>query len=190
MPGRRLNATAASLLGFLHEGPMTGWDLVVLAEQRIGDFWSLTRSQVYRELTAMADAGLIAAGEVGPRDRRPFSLTDAGRAAFQEWAGADAPDETIRFPLLLMIGFGRHVPADVLVRNVRAHRAVHAARLASYEEARAHLAGEADEYGVATLDFGRHYERAVLDWFDTLPETIRGSEPWELAMPDESAPPV
>lgn len=26
-----LNATAASLFGFLHEGPVTGWELVALA---------------------------------------------------------------------------------------------------------------------------------------------------------------
>lgn len=46
---RPLNSTAASLLGFLHEGPMSGWDLVNLAQERIGDFWTITQSQVYRE---------------------------------------------------------------------------------------------------------------------------------------------
>ncbi|MBM0238750.1 PadR family transcriptional regulator [Micromonospora sp. ATA32] len=75
MPARPLNATAASLLGFLHDGPMTGWDLVTVAEQRIGAFWSLTQSQVYRELTAMAAAGLVRAGERGPRDRQPYEIT-------------------------------------------------------------------------------------------------------------------
>ncbi len=52
-----LNATAASLLGFLHEGPKTGWDLVATAQDRIGKFWSVTTSQVYRELAAMEAAG-------------------------------------------------------------------------------------------------------------------------------------
>ena len=42
----RVNPTAASLLGFLHDGPMSGWDLVNRAQERIGEFWSLTRSQV------------------------------------------------------------------------------------------------------------------------------------------------
>ncbi|MDP9416674.1 MAG: PadR family transcriptional regulator [Actinomycetota bacterium] len=163
---------------------MTGWDLVATAEERIGDFWSLTRSQVYRELTAMAEAGLIAAGDRGPRERRPYSLTPAGAAAFQRWARRDPAPETIRFPLLLMIGFGRHVPPEVLVRNVRAHRAVHAARLASYERACEDGAG-IDVHGRATLDFGLHYERAVLAWFDALPEPVRGPDPW----PDVDAPP-
>ena len=57
MSDRALNATAASLLGFLHQGPMSGWDLAATAQTLIGDFWSLTRSQVYRELSAMASAG-------------------------------------------------------------------------------------------------------------------------------------
>mgnify|MGYP003290276216 CR=1 FL=1 len=84
MAGRPLNATAASLLGFLHEGPKTGWDLVTTAQERIGKFWSLTTSQVYRELSAMERDGLIEAGETGPRARKPYALTDDGRRAFAD----------------------------------------------------------------------------------------------------------
>ena len=70
MADRAMNATAASLLGFLHEGPLTGYELVSTAQRTIGDFWSLTQSQVYRELAWMAEAGLVEAGERGARDRR------------------------------------------------------------------------------------------------------------------------
>jgi DNA-binding PadR family transcriptional regulator len=169
---RPLNATAASLLGFLHEGPMTGWDLVATAEALIGDFWSLTRSQVYRELAAMADAGLVEAGERGSRERRPYRLTDAGRAAFQEWLRREPGPEQIRYPLLLAIAFGRHLPRDRMAAFVAAHRRAHAGRLARYLELRPALG--ADPYGLATLDFGIRYEQAVLDWFDALPPEIAG----------------
>lgn len=103
MPDRSLNATAESLLGFLHEGPLTGWDLVATAQKVIGDFWSLTQSQVYRELTTMAEAGLVEAGERGRRDRKPYAITEAGRAAFASWIGQEPGPETIRFPLLLTL---------------------------------------------------------------------------------------
>jgi DNA-binding PadR family transcriptional regulator len=172
MPARPLNATAASLLGFLHDGPMTGWDLVTVAEQRIGAFWSLTQSQVYRELTAMAAAGLVRAGERGRRDRQPYEITDAGRAAFAEWIERPPGPETIRFPLLLTVLFGRHLPAERLAGFLDTHRASHAQRLAFYEAAAAGLTEEAaaeEPYAVATLRFGLAYERAVLDWFDALP---------------------
>lgn len=177
MTGRPLNATAASLLGFLHDGPMTGWDLVATAERRIGAFWSLTQSQVYRELAAMAAAGLIEAGERGRRDRQPYALTDAGRAAFAEWVAAGPGAESIRFPLLLTIMFGGHLDPTRLAEIVREQKAIHAERLAGYEATRDGLPPQAqdhDPYAAATLDFGIRYERAVLDWFDHLPPTIRG----------------
>jgi DNA-binding PadR family transcriptional regulator len=174
---RPLNATAASLLGFLHEGPKTGWDLVATAQARIGDFWSLTQSQVYRELAAMAESGLIAAGERGVRDRQPYTLTDTGRAAFAEWIDQEPGPETIRFPLLLTIGFGRYLAPDRLATFIEHHRADHAAQLHAYERLREAVAsGEEtiDEYGMATLTFGLEYEGAVVAWFDALPAAIAG----------------
>jgi DNA-binding PadR family transcriptional regulator len=180
MSSRSLNATAASLLGFLHEGPLTGWDLVATAQQRIGDFWSLTQSQVYRELTSMAADGLIEAGERGRRDRRPYSITDAGRAAFSRWLSRTPEDETIRFPLLLTVVFGRHLPKDRLAEIVVHHRGLHAERLVEYEKARELLtAREGDDpidaYHLAPLDFGIRYEAAALAWFDALPDDIKGA---------------
>ncbi|WP_017558952.1 PadR family transcriptional regulator [Nocardiopsis baichengensis] len=166
-----LNNTAASLLGFLHERPMTGWDLVAAAEQLMGDFWSITRSQVYRELSTMARAGLVEEGERGKRDRRPYAITEAGRTAFADWSAAMPGEEAVRFPLLLMLTLGRHIPRDHLTAAVEHHRALHAERLAEYE---GQAEGMSDPYAAATLSFGIHYERAVLAWFDDLPEEITG----------------
>ncbi|MBA2389419.1 MAG: PadR family transcriptional regulator [Geodermatophilaceae bacterium] len=180
MPDRPLNPTAASLLGFLHYGSMTGWDLVATAQTVIGNYWTLTQSQVYRELAAMAGSGLVEEGERGRRDRKPYSLTDAGRAAFAEWVRREPGSETIRFPLLLTIAFGRHLPPELLAEIVARHRDAHREQLARYEQMRSAALGAADEpdaHGMATLDFGLHYERAVLDWFDQLPVEIRGGEP-------------
>jgi DNA-binding PadR family transcriptional regulator len=175
---RPLNATAASLLGFLYDGPLTGWDLVVTARRAIGDFWSLTQSQVYRELSAMAEAGLVEPGEPGRRDRKPYAITPAGRSAFAAWLDREPGPETIRFPLLLTVAFGRHLRGAKLAAFLTRHRGVHAQRLAGYEEqlAKADVAtaGEPDPYVLATLDFGLTYERAVLDWFERLPLMITG----------------
>jgi DNA-binding PadR family transcriptional regulator len=168
MSGRPLNPTAASLLGFLHEGPMSGWDLVATAQQRIGDFWTLTRSQVYRELATMAETGLVEAGAAGARERRPYAITAAGRRAFAEWMEREPGLEQIRFPLLLTMAFGRHLPAERLREIVAAHRTAHAERLAGYERQQ----HPDDPFRAATLDFGLRYERAVLDWFDALEDTV------------------
>ncbi|HET6633400.1 MAG TPA: PadR family transcriptional regulator [Streptomyces sp.] len=173
---RQLNATAASLLGFLHEGPMSGWDLLETAQERIGGFWSLTPSQVYRELARLADDGLAEAGAPGPRARRVFTLTDDGREAFRRWLEAEPAPEQIRFPLLLTMAFGRHLPPERRAAILASHRAAHEERLAAYQEAQRNLSAGADAYAAATLDFGIRYERAVLDWFAHLPPEVAGTE--------------
>lgn len=174
MPGHRLSPTAASLLGFLHDGPMTGWDLVALARERIGAFWTLTQSQVYRELRAMARTGLVEEGPPGRRDRKPYTITDAGRRAFAEWMDREPGAEQIRFPLLMTMAFAQHLPPHRLAEIVASQRAVHAERLAHYETHREALrnAPDPDESRLATLGFGLRYERAVLAWLDELPDLL------------------
>lgn len=180
-----LNNTAASLLGFLHERPMTGWDLVAAAEDLMGDFWSITRSQVYRELSSMAGAGLVEELERGKRDRRPYAITEAGRKAFADWSAVLPAEEAVRFPLLLMLTLGRHIPREHLAAAVEHHRTLHTSRLARYE---AQFADMSDPYAVATLSFGIQYERAVLAWFDGLPEEITGVPPKRPPGPPDAPP--
>ncbi|MEC3917259.1 PadR family transcriptional regulator [Nocardia sp. CDC160] len=167
---RPLNSTAASLLGFLHQGEMSGWDLVAMAQERIGDFWTITQSQVYRELATMHQLGLVEKGESGARDRTPYRITEDGREAFAEWIARDPGAETIRVPLLLTLSFGEFVDPARLERIVAANRTVHEQRLSGY------LSGQDEQrmspFERATLDFGIRYERAVLEWFDRLPELL------------------
>lgn len=169
-PAPGVNATAASLLGFLHRGPMTGWDLVAAVEGSVGNFWSVTRSQVYRELRSLEEQGLVEAGETGARERRPYTITDTGRDAFRRWIAREPGEEVIRFPLLLTVFFSEHVDPALLRRHVVLHRARHEQRLAAYEELHSALADLPDErFPVYALRFGIEYERAVLRWLDTLP---------------------
>jgi DNA-binding PadR family transcriptional regulator len=169
---RSLNATAASLLGLLHDGPLTGWDLVAVAQDRIGNFWTLTQSQVYRELARMTEDGLVTVGAPGPRDRKPYTITDAGRAAFASWIDAAPAPDQVRVPLLLTILFSDHLRPGRLAEIIAAGRAEHAARLASYREHEQHLASSTDRVRLATLRFGIRHEEAALAWFDELPALL------------------
>jgi len=163
-----LNATAASLLGLLTQGPMTGWELYAAFEGSIGQFWSITRSQVYRELRTMAEHGLVEIGESGPRERRSCTITPSGRAAFRAWIKRMPGEEIIRFPLLLTVFFGNAVPPKMLVAACTQHRATHAKRLAEYEAELAYVREELP-YAAHALEFGIAYERTVVAWIDGLP---------------------
>jgi DNA-binding PadR family transcriptional regulator len=146
-----VNPTAAALLGLLQLGPapatagygapppMTGWQLNETVGASLGAFWNVTRSQIYLELDRLAAAGLVSvAAERGPRRQRGYRITDAGRAAFQEWitelARAPARPDQLRSPLTLLVFFGEQVPAGLLKRALTEHRAARERRL---EELRA-----------------------------------------------------
>ena len=155
------------MLGLLGRDSMSGWELFRSFEATIGHFWSVTRSQVYRELRSLEERGFVELGPSGSRDRRAATITPAGRAAFAVWIARLPGDESIRFPLLLTTFFGDAVPEERLIASFVAHRAAHAVRLATYEAQCEELA--AHPFPALSLDFGIRYERAVLAWIDELP---------------------
>jgi DNA-binding PadR family transcriptional regulator len=169
----RLNATAGALLGLLRDGPRSGYELVAAAEQMIGGFWTITRSQVYRELAALADRGLLRRGQTGPRDRQPYHLTATGRVAFRQWVNTSPEPENLRIPLLLRLTFADAIDPGQLRAMLTEHHAVHQRRLADYRSMDRQLAaaGVPEERRV-TLAFGISYETAVLRWFRQLPASI------------------
>jgi DNA-binding PadR family transcriptional regulator len=163
-----LNATQGSLLGFLHDGPKTGWDLLQEASLGLARFWNVTASHLYRELKVLEERGLIAAGERGPRDRRPYAITPAGVAAFAEWIAQEPGPEQIRIPLLVSLWFAKHLDDVTLAGFIASQRVTHEARLAEYREV-ARVATGRDRNVDAVVQFGISYEEAFLAWLASLP---------------------
>ena len=169
-PPAWLNPTAASLLGFLHAGDYSGYELVGVAERTIGNFWSLTRSQVYRELPGLAQAGYVRPGKLGPRAAQPYAITAAGKRAFRSWLAESAGADHARNPLVLRIGFGAHHAPGAVRQLVEEARGRHQEALATNRARATQLKKEGgDPFLVATAEFGVAYERALLRWLDTVP---------------------
>jgi DNA-binding PadR family transcriptional regulator len=161
-----LNATQASLLGFLHDGPATGWDLLEEARRGLARFWNVTSSHVYRELKTLETRGHVRAGEPGPRDRRPFSITSSGRSAFARWIRQEPGHEQMRIPLLVTLWFAKHLDDETLAVFLEDHRTEHERRLAEYRgfvEAVA-ASDSVDPHVGAVVEFGIAYEEAFLGW--------------------------
>ncbi len=164
-----LNATAGSLLGFLLGGPRTGWDLVREVDSSVGYFWNVTRSQVYRELRSLTEAGLTKEQAPGKRDRVLYTITAAGKEAFREWIAGDPGPDLLRLPIVLQVFFGEHVEPALLRRYLQKARVEHQTRLAEYENHLKKKRGAPEAFVKQTLLLGVAYERAFLDWLDRLP---------------------
>src|SRR3954468_3682031 len=95
----------------------------------------------------MTEDGLVTVGAPGPRGRKPYTITDAGRAAFATWIDALPADDQVRVPLLLTILFSDHLRPGRLAET---------------------LATASDRVHLATLRFGILHEQEALSWFDEL----------------------
>ena len=165
-----LNATAAALLGLLHEGPMTGGQLMAAAERRLGPYWSMTRSQVYRELPALAETGYVKLGKPGPRSSQPYAITPAGKRAFARWLGEAPGREALRNPVALRVAFG----ATPVGRPAAASCYARGDRVPQRRRWPRPGAGQGGQEGgrrvrLAALEFAVGYHQAALAWLKTAP---------------------
>lgn len=161
-----LNATSAALLGLLHEGPMTGGQLVAAARARFGSFFSVTRSQVYRELPVLTAAGLLKLGKQGPRSSQQYAITTAGKRAFKVWLNSSAGSDNVRSPLILRLVHAGQLTAKQRAGLVSSARADYVAQL---ETARAEAKAATDPYLKAAAEFTVAHRRAVLKLLDSIP---------------------
>ncbi|SHK89798.1 DNA-binding transcriptional regulator, PadR family [Pseudonocardia thermophila] len=160
-----VNATAAALLGLLHDGPRTGGELVAAAGEQFGSFFSVTRSQIYRELPALAEAGLTKPGEPGARASRKYAITAAGRRAFRAWLTASSGPDALRSPLVLRLLHAEILPPEEREELVRNARAAYKERLAAE---RAAVKAAADPVRRAVAEFTVAHTRAVLKLLDAV----------------------
>jgi DNA-binding PadR family transcriptional regulator len=163
---RELNATSAALLGLLHDGPRTGGQLVAVAGERFGSFFSVTRSQVYRELPVLAEAGLLRLGKRGARSSQQVVITAAGKSAFKSWLNSTSGSDHLRSPLILRLVHAGQLTAKQRANLVSSARADYVAHL---EQARAEAKAARDPYAMAAADFTVAHRRAVLKLLDTIP---------------------
>lgn len=157
-----------------HEMPgMTGLQALPLLRERCPAarivMWTLTED--------VRPAGLVAPGTPGPRDARPVRITASGRQTYRQWLTGQLPADNIRIPVLLAVSFGETLDHTALRELLARSRADHRRRLADYNQLDDALAeGGADPWARATVSFGLAHERAVLEWFDTLPPEVRPGE--------------
>jgi PadR family transcriptional regulator, regulatory protein AphA len=94
-----------ALLGLLADRQASGYDLMKIFETSLGNVWPATQSQVYGELGKLTDAGLLDVAAQGPRGRKEYALTEAGRAELRHWMTETKPTRVTRNDMLLRVFF-------------------------------------------------------------------------------------
>lgn len=172
------------ILGLLLIAPHTLYSLNKQFEQGISLFYRASYGSLQSALKSLLAKGfvLVAEGIEGGRNKKTYSITDAGRDAFDAWMHAPVGGGDLEVAALSKLFFLGLVDVD------SARLAVLEDLVAAIErekEALDGFAGQLDaievpdefrrifHYQRATLDYGLMSHRAGLDWFAALAEAER-----------------
>ena len=154
-------------LGLLAQQPGSGYDLLKRFEYSMANVWPATQSQLYGELNKLADAGLIEVTEIGPRGRKEYRVTDAGREDLLRWMANPQDDPPYRSAELLRVFLLGEMPAEQARKHVAALAEQADAERKRYEHLRDSIDwddSDGDFYGRAALEYGLRAQAMEADW--------------------------
>jgi DNA-binding PadR family transcriptional regulator len=144
-------------LGLLAQHPGSGYDLLKRFQKSMANVWPATQSQLYGELNKLADSGLIEVSDIGPRGRKEYRVTDAGRAELVRWITSPQDDPVWRRPDLLRVFLLGEISADDARKYVTAFAEHAHSELNRLEHLRDSIEwddADDDFYGRAALEYG------------------------------------
>jgi PadR family transcriptional regulator AphA len=162
-----------AVLGLLDVEPGSGYALLQRFRNSLGFFWQTTHQQLYKELHALHEAGLVdceAVVQAGKPDKKIYSLTAAGGAELDRLLTAAAGPAKVKEPLLVKLFCGRRLTPAQLQEELEAHRAQHEATLATYRLLQQSIATLPAKrraryhHPELTLRLGIRFEEAWLAW--------------------------
>ena len=158
-----------AVLGMLDERPGSGYDLLKRFEQAMSNVWPATQSQLYGELGKLESAGMIHVHAEGPRGRKEYEITDAGRAELRHWLIEVPPSGVRRNDNLLRVYFlGAVAPgqARAYLATMGETARVREKRLEELEASIDWGEDNASVYGRLALEWGKRYSAMYREWAD------------------------
>lgn len=142
----------------------------------MANVWPATQSQLYGELNKLATDGLIEVVDIGPRGRKLYQVTDAGRTELTRWITDPRDDPPYRSAPLLRVFLLGEVPPKQAREYMTAYAARAEGDLVRLSQLRDSLQpwGESDAefYGGAALEYGLRVAAMERDWAQALVEAI------------------
>ncbi|OIV35706.1 PadR family transcriptional regulator [Mangrovactinospora gilvigrisea] len=156
-----------ALLGLLDTGPASGYDLMRTFNSTLSAVWPATQSQVYTDLNRLAEAGQIRVAAEGPRGRKSYEITAAGREELRHWLLEVAPDGYRRNDVLLRVFLLGAVSPSEAREFLRQRHAISGRHRAALEERDAGTDWDDDPlsvYGRLTLEWGKRFMTMQQEW--------------------------
>jgi PadR family transcriptional regulator, regulatory protein AphA len=165
-----------ALLGLLSDQAMSGYDLTKRFEESLRYVWPARHSQIYPELNRLNDEGLIEIVDEGPRGRKEYRTTEAGRDAVREWLLETEPEWSVRNEPALRSFFLWMLDPEDARRHLREYRDWFQGRLVAYRSIKEHWTPETEGECSAwvVLELGLIQAEANVRWAEWALEQYGG----------------
>jgi DNA-binding PadR family transcriptional regulator len=128
---------AYAFLAVLARGETTGYQLARFMDKPVGLFWQAPHSQIYPQLAALERGGMVtstAEPGPGPRARKTYTVTDAGRALLRDWVTTRPEQRAVRDEMVLRSYAAWIADRAEAAALFRAEQITHEQRLAELEQ--------------------------------------------------------
>ena len=174
-----------AILGILESaGPQSGYDIKSFFEEGPSYVWQADLPQIYRTLDQLEQAKHVSveADPANARNRKVYTITQAGRDALQEWLQEDFEWLPIRNANLLRVFFGALTPPGILKQQLIAQRNQFLGVLQQYDHVKAEIEKTAEQYPehafywMLTLQSGLKSMQAWSEWCDDVIRQLEDRE--------------
>ena len=163
-----------ALVGLLASRPSSGYELSKRFAVSMAHVWPVGHSQIYPELSRLVADGLIEQTDEGPRGRKTYAATPAGRGSPAGLDG-DRPDYGCRSDANLREFFLWALPPAEALAHLERDANVYRHRLGELEEIARTVDWDADAPTRASrlaLEMGLRNYRMLIDWANWAAEEI------------------
>ncbi|MFN6571476.1 PadR family transcriptional regulator [Dendronalium sp. ChiSLP03b] len=173
---------AHTILGFLQQEKMTGYDLKTSCFDRcIAPLWSADQAQIYRTLDKLVDQGWITCTVEIQHDRpnrKVYNMTEAGKAELIRWLQCPQPLPTLREPLIVQLFFAAQLPNEAIVQLLEQQLTARNEKLAKCKNVELPMLGDRftsreQMMQKLVLDLVIRREQTYIDWLMTAIDVIR-----------------
>lgn len=157
------------LLGFLMDGPKTGYEIKKHMEQSTDFFFNTSPGSIYPAFQKLEKEGMVVMDQSveGGRLKNRYSITQMGKKAFVKWLGKRPALSKIRDEALLKIFFYTHLDRERRREQLENYKNEVRLRVEDLVDYKKHLKRtENNTYRFKTLDFGIQYYTFLVQWME------------------------
>ena len=121
-----------TILGFLNNQDLSGYDLQKKIQNTINHFWPSTQSQIYRTLKELIDSGQVNM-QIFYQDEKPnkkvYSITTHGKNELIQWLSSNIDLPNHRNQFLVQFFFSDNIDNKTIIKNLEYYKSIMQKRL-------------------------------------------------------------